>query len=298
MSDKSWYLTEDAHHLYRTLSCIIHPSLCLHRLIAMSKHRIYGIKILSKYRNHNIDGSETSFVGVEAASYDYYIKVIHEQDSFEKESKAVTAVCAKYNELDIGRHYALGFHRVNSIFSYSTPQIIRSNNHDEIIDASSKFHESRMHSKTCDEIFPMHWQNDSSISWVDAAFTSEDKCGGTILMTPGKVASLNKTSLVRWMNGVFNSLKATHSAGYFHCDVRESNVIIFDNEYKFDYDHAVSKTNPTVTLALGAKYDSRGRGLKRWDVGNIVQWNRSDDYEMIASAIERMSKVTTPHSPL
>jgi hypothetical protein len=110
LSEKNWYFTKDAYHLYSTLSCIIYPKYCLSRLIASSSHRVYGIKFPETYRDVQDNGSTTDIIGVKDGSYDFCVKVIPEDDLYRIESSAIISVCNIFNLLYPSIHYAYGIH--------------------------------------------------------------------------------------------------------------------------------------------------------------------------------------------
>lgn len=80
--------------------------------------------------------------------------------------------------------------------------------------------------------------------------------------------------------------KATHKAKYFHCDIHESNILKFGEEYQLiDYDHAVEQTEPTVVFRKGAQYDCGGSSLRNKKVDDSVTWECFDGIEMAASVV-------------
>jgi hypothetical protein len=125
----------------------------------------------------------------------------------------------------------------------------------------------------------------SPCRWRHACELSEGT-GGTIAMRVGKrVGKLSFADSKLWQRGVFRTLRAMHQAGYFHCDIRPENVLLFGEEYQLvDYDRTIRQDRPTVLFQRGAQYDQRGASLLDCVVGERVLWSAALDYEMVTMA--------------
>ena len=59
---------------------------------------------------------------------------------------------------------------------------------------------------------------------------------------------------------------------------------MFENDcfQLIDYDHAVSKDEPTVIFSKGGQYNMRCASMRYKQIGDSVEWTPENDYEMIA----------------
>jgi hypothetical protein len=70
-----------------------------------------------------------------------------------------------------------------------------------------------------------------------------------------------------------------------HCDIRESNILCFGNEYQLiDYDLSVT-AGTSVQFSPGALYDSRGDRLRDVKNDGTVTWTPTDDLEMLVQLL-------------
>ena len=72
-------------------------------------------------------------------------------------------------------------------------------------------------------------------------------------MRVGGIVSVTQDNHRNWSEGVFRCLKATHDCGYYHCDIRQANILMFDktNFQLIDYDMAVPTASPLVRFSEG-----------------------------------------------
>ena len=103
-------------------------------------------------------------------------------------------------------------------------------------------------------------------------------------MRVGTITSVINENYSKWIDGLYKSVKATHDSGYYHCDIRQSNILMFENDcfQLIDYDHAVSKDEPTVIFSKGGQYNMRCASMRYKQIGDSVEWTPENDYEMIA----------------
>jgi hypothetical protein len=315
LTNNTWYLTEDAFHLYSTLSCITHPKYSLTRLIASSLHRVYGVKLPSYYSATFSNQSMRSIFGVTDNEYDYCVKVMHNEQSYLKESQAVKVISVKYNSYNLDRHYAVGVHPLASLhssFASSTAsseenisadvdliRISEQNGNDIDTDTTTSF--SNVIKDVQSFVNSVNNSRHNCLTLTRRLFSEKDSYwqtiessnnpyqGGTILMRLGKIAKLSINNFSSWLDGVHLCLRATHEAGYFHCDIRESNVILFGQVYQvIDYDRSVPITEPNFAFVTGAQYDNRGLSLRSHVVGDDVEWTYHDDYQMVSTTLAKL----------
>jgi hypothetical protein len=319
---RDWFLTEDAVHLCSTLSCITHPKYCLTRLIASSSHRVYGVNLPKLYTSILSNQSKRNVFGVTDGKYDYCIKVILDEQAYTVEAQAVNAVSVKYNAYGCERYYALGVHPLNlSLRSDASPvasaeesisselvsmHISERMSHDHDIDIDDKLaarvkeitknvekfiNTVAVNDRACLTLIRPSLSFEGDDYWHTILSLIYQREGGTILMRVGQQVKLSIDDCSSWFDGVHICLRATHEAGYFHCDIRASNVLLFDQIYQLiDYDHSVSQANPTFRLIAGAQFDSRGIGMRSFLLGDEVTWTYHDDYEMLSAVLSKLKQ--------
>jgi hypothetical protein len=114
--------------------------------------------------------------------------------------------------------------------------------------------------------------------------------GGTLLMRVGTRATITRATFHDVLSGVFRTLRPVHSSSHVHCDIREPNILLFDNEYQLiDYDCGlkIAKGNHSVTFKYqaGGQYKSRPKELENYQIGERVAWTTNLDTLMAASCV-------------
>jgi hypothetical protein len=78
------------------------------------------------------------------------------------------------------------------------------------------------------------------------------------------------------VNGICTTLRACQEAGVYHCDIRKSNVLEFENGHYqlIDFDRAVPADASRFVLQEGGQLESLGPRLagKHKGPGSEVEW--------------------------
>ena len=113
--------------------------------------------------------------------------------------------------------------------------------------------------------------------------------GGAVIMQAGLAVTGNRNAeqLLQWLSGVDRSLRATHAAGFCHCDLRATNSLYFRSTAQLiDYDLAVPINSSVVLYRGGSQWDSVGTRISGLlantnDDTVAITWTVDDDHEML-----------------
>ena len=226
----------------------------------------------------------------------FCLKVNRDLSSFDRECKAHLAIAATHLAEGVN-FYATGAVR-NAVASVHYPLNIPKEQIVPLAVAATK--------KAVRTTTPFTSLVDAEVFWTDLTTTKRKElhnfdvdeskfynvcAGGVTFMLPGRQPKYTShDDRLRWLNGVQRSLLSTHRAGYYHCDLRLTNILNFDNGVQIiDYDLATSAENAVVTFRRGgAQWDGAGRRIRAiLDAEPFTQqdvevvYTAIDDHEMV-----------------
>lgn len=344
-----WFRTRDAHHILSTLQAVTDPFLCATRLIAKSKHNIYGVSLPKLFDHLTASNVRKKVLGVTLEQHDFCIKVVNNyDDDYAGECAALTDTCRSYNELypDKRHHFIASCFLSNYDEELTAPELTLNERPPQppcaerctaAMKSSAEMNASGGEDAKDGDCVP---SNEGDLDGLRACepgvmdavcraaqFLQQTECreplilravethpgiaakspnwrvfreqdfaksiGGTFVMRMGKHQSLSKTNMKSWLRGVFQTLAAIHRAGYVHCDIRASNVMMFQDDFQvIDMDHAQkivddNGAKASVTFKPGEQYDMRPPTLEDYCIKgqgakHTVQWTVALDLEMAA----------------
>lgn len=307
-----WYLTKDGTVLRSTLRCLTaEPRLCLSQLISSSRHNVYGITLPNIYDSLDGRGHTIVTCGVTAIRHDLAVKVLQTIGEFQLEAPVAAAVCGEYNSDNGPHHHVLGVHGVADDPVDDAVEADDLAHLAELFDESATLEAAGVKDglEKADEIiktqrFLIHIKSRlqstvfrrQPLGTTDACkwthfqdSTVPGACGGAIVMRVGTPVTLSMNTLDSWLAGVMKTLRAVHKAGYFHCDIRPKNVMMFpDGCQLIDHDLAVRQTANIFKLEPGGQYDMRGISLAAVTTEEDelpVKWTSMLDGEMVIACV-------------
>ena len=330
----NWFLTSEALHLRSVLSCFTVPSLCATRLIAKSKHNVYGVSLPQAVPFRTVGNVSKTVLGVTLLSHDFCVKVIPSDYQFGIEPGISTAVGNSYNSLfPDRRHYLLRTHSVSASSASDAVSGVTDDlgeldvGSDVAVDTTDNpllyppvedeggELEGAAASDTAVHLVRLAQHRKSQMlsqrpvtTLARRSFDYTDQCkwrcseesdfsaisGGCLVMSVGlRVPPIRFPAKMSWIRGVHESLLATHKAGFYHCDIRTSNVLLFGDHYQLiDYDSAVDQKDPTFKFVEGGQYDLRPASLSGAKIESQVTWSALLDAEMTSVCLLRFQEDT------
>jgi len=258
--DPTFFLTSDGPLIWASLKSIgFPPWMCQVKWLASSMSRVYAVTMPEYYQW----GNNQRILGINVAtscSATYALKVVQSTEDYQREVDALDAV-AKETASEKLEFYALG------CFEKGTgPKCFQGHTswaNLEVVTPSSRV--------------DGWWEKDFDLNGN----------GGVIFM---RVGINNKT--VPWtdlVDGVSESLRLAHKAGYLHCDVRRSNIMKFGNKWcLIDFGLSCKLEDPNnYDLEPGAQADSVGPRVKGCYRRNCpIHYTIGDDYEMLLTMMK------------
>jgi hypothetical protein len=275
--DPSWYLTPDGPHILRflqTLGC--NPRTCITKLHAASSSRVYTVSLPSMYRYPRVGTKKgASVVGALRQKPDFCIKVVLDDDKFKGELSAVMAVKDRFNQQrkkqDDPLFYMLGGWSC-AVEPSSQKKRGRSQDFETISNATSI--RSSINRGVIEIVHDVSSSPKLAYNWMSVENTRKVG-GGCFAMRLGRAVHGVVTEAMA--NGICTTLRACQEAGVYHCDIRKSNVLEFENGHYqlIDFDHAVPADASRFVLQEGGQLESLGPRLvagKHEGPGSEVEW--------------------------
>jgi hypothetical protein len=282
--NNTWFLTPDGRHInVALLKMGVHPVTCITQLVKASiasHHRVYSISLpkLGCYQSYTLN-RQIQCLTASPTYAEFCIKIVPEK--CDVEVKTLKAVSAAFIANDCTTpFYAIAACNLNFVCEQTN-----NCNVNDTCDAASVL-EAKL--KSGDQFYDLPRStvlNSPSFAWnyfgdLDT-YSNVDDSGGAIVMWLGKYVNLDAADMELWVRGVSRTLLAAHKANVCQCDIRPSNVIMFgDNFQLIDFDLA-NTVDSSVTFVEGAQFDNRGYRLLSYNLGDSVQWQYADDYEML-----------------
>jgi hypothetical protein len=304
MRRPDWFWTEDSVKVLEGIRCFNNPFVCVSQLISSANHRVYGVSFPRLYEGEHLNTHKESIVGATAASFDICIKIINDDEEYAREAAATRAIAHAFKTANKEHHLITCIPtsgrepqtdhddgevtdgeatdgEVAELLSNVRISELCKNERQVAIDDTKKFDAG-----VCDDSRVCK-QHTHDCRWLNAAaMVPINKPGGIIVMKYGGPAKVDGSNRQKWVADVFDDLEVIHKAGYFHCDVRTSNVRVFQNKFRLiDFDLSVNKQNPRVKFVPGWQFRCRPESLRHCQVGDTVTWSERLDYEMVLNTV-------------
>jgi serine/threonine protein kinase len=135
------------------------------------------------------------------------------------------------------------------------------------------------------------WKLSQPLSELEGGVSEPE--GGVIFMQHGRSRFTDEPWDTSVVGGLCGSLRRAHSAGFLHCDIRESNVVYFQTLGWQLVDYGLScriDSNEVYDLAHadveGAQARGAGPRVRRFlDFHERFHWTVADDYEMLLKMV-------------
>jgi serine/threonine protein kinase len=290
---------------------------------------VYGVSLPQTYNFRTLGRGGKTVVGATALQFDLVIKVIRNEEDFRREANTSIAYRNAFNAAYPALlHYLVSVHSLSSTCTAGSDEDIASalegmsipescdgdaipstaptDITDEEIEScalldgagvarqvslASRYRSATLaSSRNESEALRTAAIATSPCRWLDMASQQYGgSSGGTLMMRAGTRHPLSAGSCAQWLQGVYRSLEAIHAAGYYHCDIRPDNVLLFnsDDYQLIDTDCAVPMTVPRFEFTAGGQYDMRGAPLYHMQVGSEVEWSIALEYNMVMSTLLR-----------
>lgn len=284
--------TDDGPALWHTIMFIgTNPVFCRVYLKGWSISRVYVVGFPSMYtfpdgirpdeddaENEDKSSKKKSrtYPGIPTNGYSLALKVIKDQDSFQRENIALQAIARQYQAEDrIFRFYAIGF----IDFSLSPLNLIYyEGQQDLLVTLSPELQQ------TVFDTLKNITEPSAARPWWNESPPSPTR-GGVILMRVGENISdfMEPREL---FDGALESLHVAHRAGFCHRDLRKPNLLIFDGKVQVvDFGDAIAEKIEVEQQRGGARENFMPIRVKNLQRKEVYPWKKDDDIEMLARAI-------------
>jgi hypothetical protein len=277
-----WFLTPDGNSINRTLLHMgLHPATCVTQVAKPSiggNTRVYCVSLPVKVQYISVrEQNPVSCLAATARRFDFCLKISRDDGH---EAYILSHFVSAYNtKFPQRQFYALGtVDTADDVAGASVAGAV------EAVSADLKGHLGSV----CN--FPSLGGQPQLICesvwnyYGISSRTSAPDCASPISIVM-RVGTLISEYNDAWKNGVAETLLVMHKAGVCHADLRSSNTLWFgDHCQLIDFNLAID-TGDTVELKEGGRFNGRGNRLQMYEVGDVVQWQEADDYEMFLEMV-------------